>query len=101
MSDTPARTPSPTGAAPVLRWEAEALWLQLAPLRPGLSVEVLPQATSTNSLLLERARAGQDLQPCLLVAEHQSAGRGRQGKAWLSAPGASLTVSLALPLAPA
>ena len=42
-----------------------------------------------------------DTQPCLLVAEHQSRGRGRQGKAWQSSPGASLTFSLALALAPA
>ena len=42
-----------------------------------------------------------DLQPCLLVAEHQSGGRGRQGRAWQSAAGASLTFSLGLPLAAA
>jgi biotin-[acetyl-CoA-carboxylase] ligase BirA-like protein len=37
----------------------------------------------------------------LLVAEHQSAGRGRQGRNWHSAAGASLTFSLGLPLQPA
>ena len=42
-----------------------------------------------------------DTQPCLLVAEQQIGGRGRIGRAWRSAPGASLTFSLALPLAPA
>ena len=44
-------------------------------------------------------RRAADLQPCLLVAEHQSAGRGRQGRTWKSVPGASLTFSLGLPLA--
>lgn len=44
-------------------------------------------------------RAG-DVQPCLLVAEHQTHGRGRQGKHWQSSAGASLTFSLSLPLAP-
>jgi BirA family biotin operon repressor/biotin-[acetyl-CoA-carboxylase] ligase len=39
--------------------------------------------------------------PCLLVAERQSAGRGRQGKTWYAEPGASLTFSLAVPLAAA
>ena len=44
-------------------------------------------------------RAG-DTQPCLLVAEHQTLGRGRQGRSWLAHAGASLTFSLGLPLAP-
>ena len=82
-----------------LHWELEALRQQLAPLLPGFSVEVLARADSTNTRLLERART--DATPCLLVAEEQTAGRGRQGRAWASAPGASLTFSLALPLAPA
>jgi len=44
-------------------------------------------------------RAG-DTQPCLLVAEHQTLGRGRQGRTWQASPGASLTFSISLPLAP-
>ena len=109
-----------------LRWGAEALWQRLVPLLPGLSVEVLARTDSTNTRLLERARGGDgrrdarisgfgslddaageqrgrraaDVQPCLLVAEHQTGGRGRQGRPWQSAPGASLTFSLGLPLAP-
>ena len=113
-------------------WGAEALWQQLEPLLPGLSVEVLARAESTNTVLLERARmlagapdavitrpgeldnagpaAGEptplgrrdaDVQPCLLVAEQQTRGRGRLGRDWVSSAGASLTFSLALPLAPA
>ena len=116
MTDQPPPIP--------LQWGAEALWQQLEPLLPGLSVEVVHSTRSTNTALLERARAVPDtgpgsldaivrasvesgafgrrridLQPCLLVAEHQTAGRGRQGRAWHSSPGASLTFSLALPLA--
>jgi BirA family biotin operon repressor/biotin-[acetyl-CoA-carboxylase] ligase len=113
-------------------WGAEALWQRLEPLLPGLSVEVLARADSTNTLLLDRARAlagapdaaitrpgeldnagpapttptplgrrGADVQPCLLVAEQQTRGRGRLGRDWVSSAGASLTFSLALPLAPA
>jgi BirA family transcriptional regulator, biotin operon repressor / biotin---[acetyl-CoA-carboxylase] ligase len=41
-----------------------------------------------------------DTQPCLLVAEQQTIGRGRQGRVWHSAAGASLTFSISLALAP-
>jgi BirA family biotin operon repressor/biotin-[acetyl-CoA-carboxylase] ligase len=88
-----------------LQWGADALWRALQPLLPGVTVEVLSRTESTNTLLLERARiAGgrraADAQPCLLVAEQQTRGRGRLGRDWLSSAGASLTFSLALPLAP-
>jgi BirA family biotin operon repressor/biotin-[acetyl-CoA-carboxylase] ligase len=83
-----------------MNWKAEAIWEAVAPLLPGFTAEVLPEIDSTNSELMRRARAGQ-AEPVLLVAEHQSAGRGRLGRGWHSAPGDSLTFSLALPLAPA
>ena len=107
-----------------LRWNAEALWEQLEPLLPDLSVEVVARAASTNTALLERARVvgppaggddqvlvrqsvesgafgrrAADIQPCLLVAEQQTAGRGRNGRVWKSEVGASLTFSLSLPMA--
>ena len=68
---------------------------------PGFTVEVLPQVDSTNTELMRRAKAGQ-LEPILLVAEQQTAGRGRLGRAWDSgATGVpSLTFSLGLPLSP-
>jgi BirA family biotin operon repressor/biotin-[acetyl-CoA-carboxylase] ligase len=95
-------------------WGAEALWRQLSPLLPGISVEVLARLESTNTELLDRARAASrrsdapgghgrrsdDTQACLLVAEHQTRGRGRLGRGWVASPGASLTFSLLLPLAP-
>ena len=94
----------PAGAqAPALkpmRWPAEALWEAMSPLLPGFTVEILPELDSSNSELMRRARAGQT-EPVLLVVEHQTAGRGRLGRAWASAPGESLTFSLGLPLAPA
>ena len=82
-----------------MRWPAEAIWEAVAPLVPGFTVEVLPQVDSTNSELMRRARAGQT-DPVLLVAEEQTAGRGRLGRGWHSAAGASLTFSLGLPFAP-
>jgi BirA family biotin operon repressor/biotin-[acetyl-CoA-carboxylase] ligase len=83
-----------------LPWAAADLELALQAVLPGLAVEVLPIAPSTNTLLLDRARQRADPQPCLLVAEAQTAGRGRQGRPWHSQAAASLTFSLALPLAP-
>ncbi len=82
-----------------LRWPAEALWEAVAPSLPGFTVEVLPSVDSTNTELMRRARAGR-VDPVLLVAEQQTAGRGRMGRAWQSRAGDSLTFSLGLPLAP-
>ena len=96
--------------ASIVRWPAESLWQAVAPGWPGFTVEVLPEIDSTNTELMRRARAGQ-VDPVLLVAERQTAGRGRLGRAWASGPeGAdrppaqdlpSLTFSLGVPLAPA
>lgn len=61
--------------------------------RSGVAVEVVPETGSTNADLL--ARAPTLPAPLLLIAEHQTAGRGRAGRSWLSAPGNSLTFSLA------
>ena len=112
-----------------LHWGAESLWESLVPLLPGISVEVQARAESTNTRLLERARAysgnpdspvtrpgeldgasrdertphgrrSGDISPCLLVAEEQTRGRGRLGRDWVSSAGASLTFSLSMPLRP-
>ena len=85
-------------------WPAEAIWEAVEPRLPGFTVEVLPEIDSTNTELMRRARAGR-LEPILLVAERQSAGRGRLGRTWVSGEAASgalpsLTFSLGLPLAP-
>ncbi len=61
--------------------------------RAGVAVEVVPETGSTNADLL--ARAPQLSEPLLLVAEHQTAGRGRAGRSWLSSSENSLTFSLA------
>ncbi len=82
-----------------MRWPAGEIGAAVAPLLPGFSVEVLAEVDSTNSELMRRARAGRN-EPVLLVAEAQTAGRGRLGRGWASAPGDSLTFSLGLQLAP-
>lgn len=59
----------------------------------GVDVEVVAQTGSTNADLLARVATLE--MPLLLVAEHQTAGRGRAGRSWLSSPEGSLTFSLA------
>jgi BirA family biotin operon repressor/biotin-[acetyl-CoA-carboxylase] ligase len=81
-------------------WPAEDLWLALVARQPGLTVEVLPEIDSTNTELMRRARAGQT-EPVLLVAEAQTAGRGRLGRPWHGEAGHALTFSLGLMLKPA
>ena len=91
--------PAPADHAPLLLdWQAHALQAALSTHWPGLQLQLVAETGSTNTDLLTRART--DTSACLRVAEHQHAGRGRQGKAWQSATGASLTFSLAAPLAP-
>ena len=60
---------------------------------PGLTIEVVAETGSTNADLL--ARVDRLRAPVLLVAQQQSAGRGRAGRLWHSAAGSSLTFSLA------
>ncbi|MGC3984661.1 MAG: biotin--[acetyl-CoA-carboxylase] ligase [Pseudorhodoferax sp.] len=83
----------------MLRWPAEDIWEAVAPGLPGFTVEVLPEIDSTSSELMRRIRAGRP-EPTLLVAERQTAGRGRMGRPWQGEAGSSLAMSLALPLAP-
>ncbi len=64
-------------------------------LLPGLSFEVVDEAPSTNALAIERARAGAP-DGLVVVADHQSAGRGRLDRSWTSPPGTSVTFSLVL-----
>ncbi|HCU96769.1 MAG TPA: biotin--[acetyl-CoA-carboxylase] ligase [Actinobacteria bacterium] len=65
--------------------------------RPGLWRQVLVVAGtgSTNADLLAQARSGAR-EGLVLVAEEQTAGRGRMGRRWISAPGAALTFSVLL-----
>jgi BirA family biotin operon repressor/biotin-[acetyl-CoA-carboxylase] ligase len=112
MTDPKASPRHPVSTARP-HWGAEALWQALVPLLPGLSIEVVQSLDSTNSELTERLRNASrvqqtqadrrggrvgDLSPQMLVAIHQTAGRGRLGRRWHSTPGSSLTFSLALPL---
>jgi BirA family biotin operon repressor/biotin-[acetyl-CoA-carboxylase] ligase len=59
----------------------------------GWPVQVVDVTGSTNTDLVAAARAG-DRGPRVLAARSQTAGRGRLGRRWQSAPGASLAVSV-------
>lgn len=60
-------------------------------------LEVLAEAGSTNETLGERARESSSTPHLsVLVTDNQTAGRGRLGRSWTSAPGASLAVSVLL-----
>src|SRR5689334_18871903 len=55
---------------------------------PSWSVQLHPTATSTNAL------AAADPQPdSIVVADHQTAGRGRLDRTWDTPPGTALTFS--------
>src|SRR5471032_3165365 len=58
-----------------------------------VAVEVVAETGSTNADLLGRINSLRC--PVLLIADRQTAGRGRAGRTWLSTPGATLTFSLA------
>lgn len=79
---------------------ATAFDATLAQLRlPGWQLQAVRETGSTNTDLLEAARL--DNRPRLRVTERQTAGRGRLGRLWESgSTAASLTFSLAWPLAP-
>jgi BirA family biotin operon repressor/biotin-[acetyl-CoA-carboxylase] ligase len=55
-------------------------------LKTGHRVEIHSSVSSTNELALERARSG-ELPGLVIVAERQTAGRGRRGRGFASAPG--------------
>jgi BirA family biotin operon repressor/biotin-[acetyl-CoA-carboxylase] ligase len=88
-----------------IQWPTEAIWETLAQIVSGLTLEILPEIDSTNTELMRRAKAG-NTEPVLLIAEKQTAGRGRLGRQWHDLSERStdtlptLTFSLGMPLSP-
>jgi BirA family transcriptional regulator, biotin operon repressor / biotin---[acetyl-CoA-carboxylase] ligase len=66
-------------------------------LRSALEVEHVAVTGSTSSDLAERARVAAPVRGVLRWADHQTAGRGRHGRAWLDEAGDALLFSVALP----
>jgi BirA family biotin operon repressor/biotin-[acetyl-CoA-carboxylase] ligase len=82
----------------------DAASLRRALVRPDslwTALDVVEQTGSTNSDLVERARAGEAEEGAVLVAEEQTAGRGRMGRGWSAPPRSGVFVSVLLePQAP-
>ncbi|MFI9080470.1 biotin--[acetyl-CoA-carboxylase] ligase [Streptomyces sioyaensis] len=73
--------------------------LRQALVRPGslwTSLDVVPATGSTNTDLAERAARGEAAEGAVLVAEEQSAGRGRLDRAWSAPPRSGLFFSVYL-----
>lgn len=66
---------------------------QCRPAAQHIRIQVVAETGSTNADLL--AQIDSLPGPTLLVAEKQTAGRGRAGRVWHAVPGATLTFSLA------
>ncbi|MEY9934921.1 BirA family biotin operon repressor/biotin-[acetyl-CoA-carboxylase] ligase [Catenulispora sp. GP43] len=74
------------------------LAINKAVVRPGglwRRIDVVPETGSTNADVAEAARAGKD-EGYVLVAEAQSAGRGRLGRTWTAPPRSGLFLSVLL-----
>jgi BirA family biotin operon repressor/biotin-[acetyl-CoA-carboxylase] ligase len=72
---------------------APAITAHCATSASHVAIEAVAETGSTNADLLARIDTLNG--PLLRIAENQTAGRGRAGRAWLSRPGAALMFSLA------
>jgi BirA family biotin operon repressor/biotin-[acetyl-CoA-carboxylase] ligase len=61
----------------------------------GWRLEIVDEAPSTNHLVAERFRGGEP-HGLVVVAEHQTAGRGRLGRGWVTPARTSVTASFLL-----
>ena len=59
-------------------------------------LDMLEHTGSTNSVLVERARAGGEPEFSVVATTNQTAGRGRLGRTWVAPPGKTIAVSVLL-----
>lgn len=60
-------------------------------------LDVVTETGSTNADLIARATSGEDISGAVLIAEHQNAGRGRNGRIWSARPRAQISMSMGVP----
>lgn len=66
----------------------------VGPDRPLRTVEVVETTGSTNADLLARHGAGDDIAGAVLIAERQTAGRGRHGRSWATPARSQIALSI-------
>lgn len=76
-------------------FSAQSVLRELGDAAGELEIETAQEVTSTNLLLKERASAGAK-EGLVLIAERQTAGRGRQGRSFSSPQGTGLYMSILL-----
>src|SRR5918994_5539172 len=69
--------------------------LATGPGRRFADVRWVAETGSTNADVMELARQGEP-EGIVVVADHQTAGRGRAGRTWTAPPGAGLLLSILL-----
>jgi BirA family transcriptional regulator, biotin operon repressor / biotin---[acetyl-CoA-carboxylase] ligase len=60
---------------------------------PWRRIDVVEETGSTNADLLARAAGGEDIDGAVLIAESQTAGRGRHGRSWSTPPHSQVALS--------
>lgn len=91
MADPDVREPLDAESLRAAALTAELPWQRL---------DVVADTGSTNADLLARAAAGEDIAGAVLLAEFQSAGRGRHGRIWVSPAGAQIAMSVGVDVGP-
>lgn len=66
----------------------------VGPGLPWRQLDVVAETGSTNADLIARAEGGDDIDGSVLLAEYQSAGRGRHGRHWSAPPRAQIALSV-------
>lgn len=82
-----------TGGSSLHLLRAEDFTRELGTRRVGRQVIVLEEIDSTNSHALNLAAGADGADGTVVIAEHQSAGRGRLGRRWVSPRGAGLNMT--------
>lgn len=89
----PSSSAPDTSLPPATAAHIAAVVEALGPLGRDFAIDWVAECTSTNTALLD-SPPRDDARLRVLVADRQTAGRGRRGRQWLSWDGASLTFSV-------